>query len=506
MTGALLDLRLALLRGETPCPLDLTDIGRPHRLRLQVQTRSALSDRLAVNLLTFIASGRLAPGARLPPERRIADAIRASRVSVRAALDRLKGNGYLEAVQGSGTRVVPNVETLSDLRAANRENLADLAEFREFLDGWLVTRALETASDKRLADIVGAVDTASTSSAAGFARDETLLRLLLADTARSPVLQVLVHHLARSLGSHFSVVFGVFGRPDHGVGLRRANRELAEALAARDTGAAIRMMNARLAGGAEAAGAAAPAAVSEDDILNDLAVVQPHPEHLRDRLVREIAALVGSGQLKDGDRLLSERRLADLFGVSRVSVRDALAALKDQGLITADERNGTRARPEGEWTGLAERLGALAAESLTNFRDLCEIRHHLEGWAAKRAALRGSAADLADLRCILAEMRRPIADPRRKIELDLRLHLTIARAAGSAVHLYVTEVLRQAVRAYFDYSLSNRAIAGGSDALLLDQHADIVDGIMARDPAAAERAMRAHCQGFRDRYQAVSGR
>lgn len=502
VTGATLDLRLALLRGETPCPLDLRDIGRPQRLRLDVQTRSALSDRLAVSLLEFIASGRLGPGSRLPPERRIAGAVSASRVSVRAALDWLKGNGYLEAVQGSGTRVVPVAETLADLRAANRENLTDLAEFREFLDGWLVVRALETASDERIAGAVAVVGGSAPATATDFAANETLLRFLLADMAGSPVLQVLVHHLARGLRSHFSAVFMALERGARTATLERLNHELADALTARDAAAAIRLMRARLDGGAEPVD---PPAASRDDILSDLAGNHPHPEHLRDRLAREIATLVGSGQLRDGDRLLSERRLADVFGVSRVSVREALAALKTRGLVTADERCGTRANPEGDGGALAERFGALAAESLTNFRDLCEIRHCLEAWAARRAAIRGTATDLGDLRRILAEMRRPIADPRRKIELDLRLHLTIARAAGSALHIYVTEVLRQAVKVYFDYSLSHPAIAGGQDSALLSQHNDIVDAIVARQPDAAERAMRTHCQGFRDRYGAVRG-
>ena len=105
MPNQTLDLQLSLLRGESPCPINLSRLGRPGSMRMKTQTKAAISDRLAVRLLMLIASRRLQPGSRLPPERHIAEALSVSRVSVRAALDRLKIEGYLQSVQGSGTRV-----------------------------------------------------------------------------------------------------------------------------------------------------------------------------------------------------------------------------------------------------------------------------------------------------------------------------------------------------------------------------------------------------------------
>src|SRR5262249_2584242 len=139
-----LQLRLSLLRGDSTCPMVINDFGRLSAIELRTQTKPALSDRLAVAMLGMIASGNLPPGARLPAERRIATAVSASRVCVRSALDKLKLEGYIESVQGSGTRVVPTSKNtkLNELVAANEENLQDLRGLVEFLDRCLIERLL----------------------------------------------------------------------------------------------------------------------------------------------------------------------------------------------------------------------------------------------------------------------------------------------------------------------------------------------------------------------------
>ncbi|HTH15228.1 MAG TPA: winged helix-turn-helix domain-containing protein, partial [Magnetospirillum sp.] len=69
---------------------------------------SLVSDRVADRLMARIASGEWMPGQRLPGERQLAEDMGVSRVSVRAALQALKTQGFVDAVQGGGTRVVAN--------------------------------------------------------------------------------------------------------------------------------------------------------------------------------------------------------------------------------------------------------------------------------------------------------------------------------------------------------------------------------------------------------------
>lgn len=116
-----------------------------------------VSDRVADRLLARIASGEWAPGQRLPGERQLAEDMGVSRVSVRAALQTLKTRGFVDAVQGGGTRVVSNAQCmdpgLAQLVRVNQDNLADLAEIRGILEVWAVRRAAESATPENIAEL-----------------------------------------------------------------------------------------------------------------------------------------------------------------------------------------------------------------------------------------------------------------------------------------------------------------------------------------------------------------
>ncbi|HSV29505.1 MAG TPA: FadR/GntR family transcriptional regulator [Candidatus Omnitrophota bacterium] len=116
-----------------------------------------VSDRVADRILARIASGEWAPGQRLPGERQLAEDMGVSRVSIRAALQQLKTQGFLDAVQGGGTRVISDVATidpaLAELVRVNCENLHDLAEVRGILEVWAVRRAAHNARPENLIEL-----------------------------------------------------------------------------------------------------------------------------------------------------------------------------------------------------------------------------------------------------------------------------------------------------------------------------------------------------------------
>ncbi|MGE5547821.1 MAG: FadR/GntR family transcriptional regulator [Solirubrobacterales bacterium] len=116
-----------------------------------------VSDRVADRILARIASGEWGPGQRLPGERQLAEDMGVSRVSVRAALQQLKTQGFLVAVQGGGTRVISSASTvdpaLVELVRVNCENLNDLAELRAILETWAVRRAAGHAASENIAEL-----------------------------------------------------------------------------------------------------------------------------------------------------------------------------------------------------------------------------------------------------------------------------------------------------------------------------------------------------------------
>lgn len=116
-----------------------------------------VSDWVAEQLLGRIARGELVPGTRLPGERQLAEQLRVSRVSVRAALQALKTQGFLTAVQGGGTRVVSSAgamdQALTAMVRSQLDNLLDLVEIRRALESWAARRAAERATPEQRATL-----------------------------------------------------------------------------------------------------------------------------------------------------------------------------------------------------------------------------------------------------------------------------------------------------------------------------------------------------------------
>ena len=121
-----------------------------------------VADRVASELIDMIAGGDWAPGQRLPGERALAEQMNVSRVSVRAALQRLKTQGFVTAVQGGGTRVVSSAaamdDALTELVRSKLDNLHDLAEIRMALETWAARRAAERATPEQIAEIAARLE------------------------------------------------------------------------------------------------------------------------------------------------------------------------------------------------------------------------------------------------------------------------------------------------------------------------------------------------------------
>lgn len=150
-----------------------------------------------------------------------------------------------------------------------------------------------------------------------------------------------------------------------------------------------------------------------------------------DAVVRRLADGIRLGLLRTDEQLPSEAELATAFGVSQVTVREALTALREQGLVaTRRGRNGgsfVRDAPGGAGDVLRERLRAVGPSQL---RDLADHYVAVFGTSAQLAADRAGEQDVAQLADGVAELRRAAdADARRRAES--RFHVDVAAAAQS---------------------------------------------------------------------------
>ncbi|MEM1273848.1 MAG: FCD domain-containing protein [Pseudomonadota bacterium] len=216
-------------------------------------------------------------------------------------------------------------------------------------------------------------------------------------------------------------------------------------------------------------------------------------EKLSQSVVQQIELLILRGVLRPGDRLPSERELSDRFGVSRPSLREAVADLTNRGLLT------TRA---GAGIFVADVLGSAFSPALVKLLsahheavfDYISFRRDLEALAAERAAVAGSDTDLKVIDTIMGKMEAAHSkrNPHDEAELDVEFHLAIMEASHNVVMLHTMRSMFDLLREGVFYNRQTMFRHRGTRDLLLDQHRAINAALQARDAAGARNAVIAH--------------
>lgn len=203
----------------------------------------------------------------------------------------------------------------------------------------------------------------------------------------------------------------------------------------------------------------------------------------------QIHRLIAQGRLEPGDRLPPERELAEMFGVSRTSVRDAIRVLEMRGLVEPRHGEGTVVKqiPIDAIVGpLADALAA--SKDLT--ADLFDMRRMLEPPLARVAALRATDEDITAMENILARQAERVRAGGIAIEEDNAFHYRIATAAKNQVVLRLMDVVMDLLRESRARSLQGP----GRAEMSLEGHRRILSAIRDRAPDAAAESMRLHIE------------
>lgn len=213
--------------------------------------------------------------------------------------------------------------------------------------------------------------------------------------------------------------------------------------------------------------------------------------------VREqLLAALERGDFPPGTFLPSERILCDTFGVSRVSVREAIAGLEAMGLISVQHGRGAYVQES-----LLTQYAGLFGEYLSMHRDelleLLKVRGALDELAAEQASLQGSQADTDEVVEACDEFRRAVeedeTDLARLAQLDVAFHLSIARSAGGEL---LPRLLGE-LNGILDESRRLTLSRPGQLDRSVKQHQAIADAIAAGNATAARRAVEKHMSGIR---------
>lgn len=193
--------------------------------------------------------------------------------------------------------------------------------------------------------------------------------------------------------------------------------------------------------------------------------------------------------LKPGDVLPSERELAQRFGVSRTSVRDAIRSLELIGLLEPQQGRGTVVcEPVAD--AVVGSLTAVILQKRKLVKELLDVRKVVEPALARRAALHVTDSQISELEQLLERQNSRVRNGELAIEEDNEFHYMIARAADNAVLLRIVDVLMETLYETREKSLQT----GGRPHKSLAGHRRILAALQQRDPAASEKAMRKHIE------------
>ena len=175
---------------------------------------------------------------------------------------------------------------------------------------------------------------------------------------------------------------------------------------------------------------------------------------------------------------LREDELAEILGISRTPVREALRRLADEGLAVKTVHQGT----------------VVAPLSLEDILALYIVREHLESLATRLATTRRPPGLVDRLEALQAEMHVNAGDAKRLVQQNLEFHRTLREAAGNS---YLERFLGQVEHAVRRLPGSTYAQPGRTEEMLVE-HRAIIDAVMTGDPESAARAAQAHMRRARE--------
>lgn len=206
------------------------------------------------------------------------------------------------------------------------------------------------------------------------------------------------------------------------------------------------------------------------------------------RLAAQILALIAAGEVQTGERLPSERALAERFEVSRTAVREAIIALELQGAVEVRGGSGIYV------SAAAGRVPSFMPQTGPGPFELLRARLLIESEVACEAARTRSDSDLDRIFEALSEMRTHMDDKQANEAADRRFHLHIAASTGNSVLLQMVTGMwdhaRAPVWAKIDEHFHTTALRMASQ----EDHQRIFTALVQRDPDGARAAMRAHLE------------
>jgi GntR family transcriptional repressor for pyruvate dehydrogenase complex len=211
--------------------------------------------------------------------------------------------------------------------------------------------------------------------------------------------------------------------------------------------------------------------------------------------------MIDKGRFKSGDQLPVERELAEVFRVSRSSVREAIRSLESQGLLESRQGNGTYISKHPV-ESLVNPLASVIFSEKDGQRELFEMRRLIEPQLAYLAAERATEDEILLMEKTLVLQEQAIADGGSGTEIDRNFHYQLA---GAARNRYLLRIVDNSMNLLVE-SRDNFLQVEGRAEKSVQRHRQMLEAIKARDPEAASNIMREHVTDIENSLFEMKGR
>jgi GntR family transcriptional repressor for pyruvate dehydrogenase complex len=223
---------------------------------------------------------------------------------------------------------------------------------------------------------------------------------------------------------------------------------------------------------------------------------------LSDEVYNQLVLLISRGKLIPGDKIPSERDLAVDLGISRQSIREALNRAEVMGLIEVRQGEGSFILSSVN-KSLKPPLAIIIEKEAERIFDFLEIRKLIEGWCAEKAAIEATIEDLENMEEILTQMKKVASKDKQWEELDLKFHLSFAKAAHNVIAIHMMETLKTNFTPFFKFAKSMPRSEKVD--VLWQHHYEIFTAIKQRNPKKAQKKVIDHLNFIEEKLKEDMG-
>lgn len=223
------------------------------------------------------------------------------------------------------------------------------------------------------------------------------------------------------------------------------------------------------------------------------------PKRMADNIAEEIETLIMEGTLQIGDRLPAERKLAEKFGISRPTLREAIQKLQNKGLLKTRPGGGTTVESQLKPTFVDPLIEFFKDHPESRF-DVLEVRHSLEGSAAWYAAMRATEEDKIRIKQCYEKMIEVHGseNPMDEARADATFHLSIVEASHNLVLLHTMRGLFELLQNSISQNLDKLYTLPKIFAPINQQHKNLMEAVINGEPEKARQAAQNHLAFIED--------